>query len=255
MNEILKIKHLHKTYNSISNETLAVSDTSFTIYEGEFVSLVGSSGCGKSTILNIIAGLDNDYTGLVKFKSGTTTSYMLQDDTLFPWLNVLDNALLGLKIQKKLTTENINYVKGLLTKYGLKDFMYKKVTDLSGGMKQRVALIRTLAIEPDILLLDEPFSALDYQTRLMVTDDIYKILKQEGITAIMVTHDISEAISMSDRVIVLSQRPATVKNIYNIEFDIEHRTPLNCRESPQFSKYFNTMWKELEEYDKEAEKK
>ena len=141
MNEILKIKHLHKTYNSISNETLAVSDTSFTVYEGEFVSLVGSSGCGKSTILNIIAGLDNDYTGLVKFKSGTTTSYMLQDDTLFPWLNVLDNALLGLKIQKKLTTENINYVKGLLTKYGLKDLMYKKVIDLSGCMNHRVSLI------------------------------------------------------------------------------------------------------------------
>lgn len=138
MNEILKIKHLHKTYNSISNETLAVSDTSFTVYDGEFVSIVGSSGCGKSTILNIIAGLDNDYTGLVKFKSGTTTSYMLQDDTLFPWLNVLDNALLGLKIQKKLTIDNINYVKNLLNKYGLKDFMYKKVTDLSGGMKQRV---------------------------------------------------------------------------------------------------------------------
>lgn len=141
MNEILKIKHLHKTYNSISNETLAVSDTSFTVYDGEFVSIVGSSGCGKSTILNIIAGLDNDYTGLVKFKSGTTTSYMLQDDTLFPWLNVLDNALLGLKIQKKLTIDNINYVKNLLNKYGLKDFMYKKVTDLSGGMKQRVGWI------------------------------------------------------------------------------------------------------------------
>ena len=155
------------------------------------------------------------------------------------------------KVSRKMSKqENIYYVYEFL--YEFKD---KYPMQLSGGMRQRVALIRTLAIRPQILLLDEAFSALDYQTRLMVTDDIYKILKQEGITAIMVTHDISEAISMSDRVIVLSQRPATVKNIYNIEFDIEHRTPLNCRESPQFSKYFNTMWKELEEYDKEAEKK
>ena len=143
----------------------------------------------------------------------------------------------------------------LLKKYGLYEFKDKYPMQLSGGMRQRVALIRTLAIRPNILLLDEAFSALDYQTRLMVTEDIYKILKQEGITAIMVTHDISEAISMSDRVIVLSQRPATVKDIYTIDFEMENRTPLNCRENPKFSKYFNIMWKELEEYDKEEEKK
>ena len=246
MNEILKIKHLHKTYNSISNETLAVSDTSFTVYDGEFVSIVGSSGCGKSTILNIIAGLDNDYTGLVKFKSGTTTSYMLQDDTLFPWLNVLDNALLGLKIQKKLTIDNINYVKNLLTKYGLKDFMYKKVTDLSGGMKQRVALIRTIATKPNLVLLDEPFSALDYQNRLTVSVDVYNILKKEGITTIMVTHDLSEALSISSKVIVMSKRPTKVKNIYNLDFD-NNLSPLERRKTSIFNEYLDLLWRDIDE--------
>ena len=179
---------------------------------------------------------------------------MLQKDNLLEWRTIYKNVLLGLEIQKVLTETNRKYVIELLKKYGLYEFRNKYPTQLSGGMRQRVALIRTLAVRPNILLLDEAFSALDYQTRLMVTEDIYKILKDENITAIMVTHDISEAISMSDRVIVLSQRPATVKNIYNIEFDIENRTPLNCRESPKFSKYFNLMWKELEEYDKASGK-
>ena len=178
---------------------------------------------------------------------------MLQKDNLLEWRTIYKNVLFGLEIQKALTEENKKYVIELLKKYGLYEFRNKYPTQLSGGMRQRVALIRTLAIRPNILLLDEAFSALDYQTRLMVTEDIYRILKNENITAIMVTHDISEAISMSDRVIVLSQRPATVKSIYDIKFDIENRTPLSCRESPKFSKYFNLMWKELEKYDKAAE--
>ena len=170
------------------------------------------------------------------------------------WRTIYKNVLLGLEIQKALTEENKNYAIELLKKYGLYEFRNKYPTQLSGGMRQRVALIRTLAIRPKVLLLDEAFSALDYQTRLMVTEDIYKILKAENITVLMVTHDISEAISMSDRVVVLSQRPATVKNIFTIDFEMENRTPLNCREKPKFSKYFNIMWKELEEYDKEAGK-
>ena len=149
---------------------------------------------------------------------------------------------------------NKKYVESLLKKYGLYEFKDKYPMQLSGGMRQRVALIRTLAVRPTVLLLDEAFSALDYQTRLMVTEDIYKILKNEDITTIMVTHDISEAISMADRVIVLSNRPATVKNVYDIKFDVENRTPLNCREDPKFSKYFNIMWRELEKYDKEETK-
>ena len=172
---------------------------------------------------------------------------MLQKDNLLEWRTIYKNVLLGLEIQKNITTENKKYVEELLKKYGLYEFKDKYPRQLSGGMRQRVALIRTLAIRPRILLLDEAFSALDYQTRLMVTEDIYKILKNENITALMVTHDISEAISMSDRVIVLTHRPATVKKIYDIDFEMENRTPLNCREKPKFSKYFNLMWKELEE--------
>ena len=188
-----------------------------------------------------------------KLKSNGKIGYMLQKDNLLEWRTIYKNVLLGLEIQKSNTEENKKYVLNLLKKYGLYEFKDKYPMQLSGGMRQRVALIRTLAIRPKILLLDEAFSALDAQTRLMVTEDIYKILKQENITALMVTHDISEAISMSDRVVVLSQRPATVKNMYTIDFEIPNRTPLNCRESPKFSDYFNTMWKELEEYDKAAE--
>lgn len=246
MNEILKIKHLNKTYNSLLSETHAVSDVSFNVYKGEFISIVGTSGCGKSTILNIIAGLDKDYSGLVKFKGNITTSYMLQDDTLFPWLNVLENASLGLKIQKKLTKENINYVKNLLIKYGLKDFMYKKVTDLSGGMKQRVALIRTIATKPDLVLLDEPFSALDYQNRLKVSMDVHKILKNEQITTIMVTHDLSEALSISSRVIVISKRPSKIKNIYSLNFD-KDLSPLERRNTNIFNEYLNILWRDIDE--------
>ena len=175
---------------------------------------------------------------------------MLQKDNLLEWRTIYKNVLLGLEIQRENTDENKNYVEGLLKKYGLYEFKDKYPTQLSGGMRQRVALIRTLAIRPNILLLDEAFSALDYQTRLMVTEDIYKILKNENITALMVTHDISEAISMSDRVIVLSHRPAIVKKIYDIDFEMEDRTPLNCREKPKFSKYFNLMWKEMEDKEK-----
>lgn len=175
---------------------------------------------------------------------------MLQKDNLLEWRTIYKNVILGLEIQQSNTPENKQYVIELLKKYGLYEFKDKYPTQLSGGMRQRVALIRTLAIRPSILLLDEAFSALDYQTRLMVTEDIYKILKNENITALMVTHDISEAISMSDRVIVLSKRPASVKKIYDIDFEMENRTPLNCRENPKFSKYFNLMWKELEERNK-----
>ena len=197
------------------SETYALKNINFDVKTGEFVSIIGPSGCGKSTLLSIIAGLENKTEGEIYIDG--KLGYMLQKDNLLEWRTIYKNVLLGLEIKKTLTEENKNYVLELLKKYGLYEFKDKYPMQLSGGMRQRVALIRTLAIRPNILLLDEAFSALDYQTRLMVTEDIYKILKQEGITAIMVTHDISEAISMSDRVIVLSNRPATVKNIYTIE--------------------------------------
>ena len=243
MKKIMEVKNICKTYQSQNGEIEALKNISFDIYEGEYISIIGPSGCGKSTLLSIISGLENKTSGEIYIDG--KIGYMLQKDNLLEWRTIYKNVLLGLEIQKENTSENRAYVEELLKKYGLYDFKDKYPTQLSGGMRQRVALIRTLAIRPKILLLDEAFSALDYQTRLMVTEDVYKILKVENITALMVTHDISEAISMSDRVIVLSHRPATVRKIYTVDFEMENRTPLNCRENPKFSKYFNLMWKEL----------
>ena len=243
MKEVLKVKNISKIYQAENGEIEAVRDVSFSVEEGEFVSLIGPSGCGKSTVLSIIAGLEEKTSGDIEIDG--QIGYMLQKDSLLEWLTIYKNVLFGLEIKNIKTTENVEYVENLLKKYNLYEFKDKYPNQLSGGMRQRAALIRTLAIKPKILLLDEAFSALDYQTRIMVTKDIYDILKNEHITALIVTHDISEAISMSDRVIVLSNRPATIKEIHTIDFEMENRTPLNCRESPKFSKYFDTIWKGL----------
>ena len=241
---ILRVENINKTYQAKNGEIIALDNISFDVKNGEYISIIGPSGCGKSTLLSIIAGLEKQTSGniVVKEKIG----YMLQRDNLLEWRTILNNVLFGLEVQKTKTKENKKYAIELLKKYGLYEFKDKYPGQLSGGMRQRVALIRTLAIKPKILLLDEAFSALDYQTRLMVTDDIYKILKNENITAIMVTHDISEAIAMSDRIVVLTKRPAKVKNIHKIDFEIANKTPLNCRENSKFTKYFNVLWKELE---------
>lgn len=244
MKEVLKVKNISKKYQAENGEVEALKNISFSIEEGEFVSLIGPSGCGKSTVLSIIAGLEEKSSGTIEIDG--EIGYMLQKDSLLEWLTIYKNALFGLEIRNQKTKENVEYVDNLLKKYNLYEFKDKYPNQLSGGMRQRAALIRTLAIKPKILLLDEAFSALDYQTRIMVTKDIYDILKNEHITTLMVTHDISEAISMSDRVIVLSNRPAVVKEIHKIEFEMEKRTPLNCRESPKFSKYFDTIWKGLD---------
>lgn len=248
MKKILEVKDICKTYQAQNGEIEALKDISFDVKEGEFISIIGPSGCGKSTLLSIIAGLESKTSGEIYIDG--KIGYMLQKDNLLEWRTIYNNVLLGLEIQKSNTQSNKKYVEELLKKYGLYEFKDKYPMQLSGGMRQRVALIRTLAIRPNILLLDEAFSALDYQTRLMVTEDIYKILKNENIATLMVTHDISEAISMSDRIVVLSTRPATVKNIHEIDFEMNNRTPLNCREKPKFSKYFNLMWKELDEHEK-----
>jgi len=252
MKEVLKLVNISKNYQSVNGEIEALSKINFNVYNGEFVSIIGPSGCGKSTLLSIIAGLEEQSSGKLYIDSKETNGisdkigYMLQKDSLLEWRTIYNNVILGLEIRKIKTKENEEYVKELLKKYNLYEFKDKYPSQLSGGMRQRVALIRTLAIKPQILLLDEAFSALDYQTRIMVTKDIYTILKNENITTIMVTHDISESISMSDRVVVLSKRPATVKKIYTIDFEIPNRTPINCRESPKFSKYFDNLWKELD---------
>ena len=251
MNAILEVKNVGKKYQNKEGEVLALNNINFIVKEGEFVSIIGPSGCGKSTLLSIIAGLEEKTEGDIYIEDdkiegiSSKIGYMLQRDCLLEWRNILSNTLFGLEIKGIKTKENIEYVNGLLKKYNLYDFKNKYPSELSGGMRQRVALIRTLAVKPKILLLDEAFSALDYQTRIMVTEDIYSILKKENITTIMVTHDISEAISMADRVFVLSKRPGTIKDIHKIDFEMENRTPINCRQSPKFSKYFDTLWKEL----------
>ena len=190
MKKILEVKNICKTYQAKNGEIEALKNISFDIKEGEYISIIGPSGCGKSTLLSIISGLENKTSGEIYIDG--KIGYMLQKDNLLEWRTIYKNVLLGLEIQKENTSENREYVEKLLKKYGLYEFKEKYPAQLSGGMRQRVALIRTLAIRPKILLLDEAFSALDYQTRLMVTEDIFKILKAENITALMVTHDLSE---------------------------------------------------------------
>lgn len=249
MNKIITIKNLNKKYYTKDKEINAIKDISLDVYEGEFLAIVGPSGCGKSTLLNIIGGIDNKNSGDIIVNNNIKIGYMLQNDCLFSWLNILDNCLLGLRINNLLTEDNVKYVKELINTYGLTDFMYSYPSSLSGGMRQRVALIRTLALRPDILLLDEPFSALDYQTRLSVADDVYKIIKENNKTVIMITHDIGEACSVADRVVVLTDRPSKVKKIFNINMK-NKSTPINNRKCPEFSIYYDMIWKEIDIHDK-----
>ena len=245
---ILEIKNLSKIYHNEKGEMLALKDISFSIKKKEFISIVGPSGCGKSTILTILANILKKSQGKIKFNiKNPKIGYMLQEDSLFPWRTVLDNACLGLEIRKEKTEKNKNKVIKLLKKYGLGEFINNYPDSLSGGLKQRVALIRTLAINPDILLLDEPFSALDYQTRLSLSDDLKRIIKNENKTAIMVTHDIGEAISMSDKIVIISNRPGIVKKIIKVELK-NPGTPTENRKDSNFIKYYDMIWKELDNH-------
>lgn len=245
MNNILEINNLRKVYHNTNGEIVAVDNFSFNLKQGEFIGIVGPSGCGKSTILSMLCHLEDKTSGEINYIGSNNIGYMLQQDALFEWRNILDNCLIGLELNKTLNEDNKNYVINLLNTYGLKDFIKSYPDNLSGGMRQRVALIRTLATKPDILLMDEPFSALDYQSRLKISDDIYKILRKEHKSMIMVTHDIAEAISMCDKVIVLSNRPATIKNIY--EINLEHKsTPINNRSDKNFTKYYEQIWKDID---------
>ena len=256
---MLKLENVALNYYSKNGETLALENISFEVQQGELISIVGPSGCGKTTILSLISGLIKPSKGSIKINnkdvSPNNSGYMFQKDHLFDWRTIEKNVYLGIEIQqqkykkyekeeqRRRITEDKNHAIELLKKYGLYEFKDKYPNQLSGGMRQRVALIRTLALKPEILLLDEAFSALDFQTRLNVCNDVHNILKSENKTAIMVTHDISEAISMSDRVIVLTSRPAKVKTIHNIK--LTSKTPLSRREEAQFNEYFNQIWEEL----------
>ncbi len=247
-NNLLEIKNLSKIYHNEKQEIFALEDVNFNVKSREFISIVGPSGCGKSTILTILADILDKSKGEIKFNiENPKIGYMLQEDSLFPWRTVLDNACLGLEIKGKLNNKSKKNVIELLEKYGLGEFINSYPDSLSGGLKQRVALIRTLALNPDILLLDEPFSALDYQTRLALSDDLYRIIKNEDKTAIMVTHDIAEAISMSDRIIIISNRPGTVKNIIDVKLETKGN-PTENRKDKNFAKYYDIIWKELDHH-------
>ncbi len=239
--EILRFHDVSLIYHTKRGETVAAEHLSFSVDEGEFVVIIGPSGCGKTTLLSLAAGLLNPSEGMVE-RNGTC-GYMLQKDELFPWRTIEKNITLPLEIKRQNTSQNRKRATALAAKYGLGDFLDSYPSQLSGGMRQRAALIRTLATDPDILLLDEPFSALDYQTRLNVTEDVSKIIRTEGKTALMITHDISEAISLADRILVLSKRPARVAFTHDMDFD--EANPLKRREEIGFSAWFELLWKEL----------
>lgn len=249
MNEILKFNDVSYFYQTKNDEIFALNKITFNVLEEDFVSIVGPSGCGKTTILSLIAGLLKPSSGKVILDGSEKIDtkkigYMFQRDMLFDWRSVWKNITLGIELQKPDDKEKkLQLAEELLKKYSLYNFKNKKPRELSGGMRQRVALIRTLVMEPKLLLLDEPFSALDFQTRLTLCDDVYEILKSEKKTAILVTHDISEAISMSNKIIVLSSRPAKIKD--EIKLNLSGTSPLKKRDDPSFRGYFDLIWREL----------
>ena len=243
MKPLLDLTDVNYTYQTAEGETPAVKNLSFRVFPDHFLGIIGPSGCGKSTILSLIAGLIQPNSG--KIAVSAEIGYMLQKDHLFEWRTIYKNVILGLEIQNRMTEKNLEHVEQLLRDYGLDQFRNARPSELSGGMRQRAALIRTLALNPDLLLLDEPFSALDYQTRLQVCDDVYRIIRKEKKTIILVTHDLSEAISMADRVLILSHRPATVQEIVSIHFADSGLLPMERRQASEFKQYFNEIWKEL----------
>lgn len=216
---LINICNLSKTYHTLTKEIKALENITYNIEENKIISVVGPSGCGKSTLLNLITELEKPSDGYIRNNRDLTIGYMMQSSALLPWLTVFDNACLGLDIKKIHNEDSIKYVNDLLKKYDLYDFKDEYPNNLSGGMKQRLALIRTLAIKPNILLLDEPFSKLDIETRKNISNDVYKIIKELNITTILITHDIEEALSLSNDIIILTKRPGKIKAVYKLNFD------------------------------------
>ncbi|MBR2974841.1 MAG: ABC transporter ATP-binding protein [Clostridia bacterium] len=240
---VLRFDNVSKVFFSATQETVALQNLSFEVKNGEFVAIIGPSGCGKSTILSLICGLIEPTSGKIETFDGGSVGYMLQRDHLFEWRTIEKNVTLGLEIKKLLDQSNLSFVRALMEKYGIAEFANRYPHELSGGMRQRVALIRTLATNPQLLLLDEPFSALDFQTRLAVCDDVHRVIKSENKTALLVTHDISEAISMADRIIVLTKRPARV--LVEHVTNLGQETPLKRREDKSFGKQFEYLYHQL----------
>ena len=241
MKNILRFDNVTHIYHTARGEVVAAKNLSFSVNEGEFVAIIGPSGCGKTTLLSLAAGLLKPSGGTIERQG--SYGYMLQKDELFPWRTIEKNIFLPLEIKKQNTPEARERALSLARKYGLGDFLTGYPAQLSGGMRQRAALIRTLATNPDVLLLDEPFSALDYQTRLNVCEDVSNIIRSEGKTALLITHDISEAISLADRILVLTARPARVSHAHTLDFG--NIPPLKRREQSGFSGWFEQLWGEL----------
>lgn len=248
MSKIVELKNVYKSFYTEEGEILVLENVNLSLEKGKILGILGPSGSGKSTILNILTNLLQPTSGEVKIEG--KIGYMFQKDHLLEWRTIMDNITIGLEIQHSKTPEAMERIERLLKIYDIWEFRNRYPKELSGGMRQRVALIRTLATDPDVLLLDEPFSALDYQTRLMVSDDIYKIIRKEKKEAILVTHDLSEGIAMADQIAVLSKRPATIKGFHDISLTTKgEKTPLTSRNAPEFKDYFDLLWKELEVYD------
>lgn len=250
MSDILNVDNISYSYHSLQGETKALDHITFSIGRGEFVAIVGPSGCGKSTLFSLLSGLRQPEEGTITYhyESASTTNkigYMLQKDNLFEWRNIIRNVSLGLEINHINSNERSENVERLLKEYGLYEFSKKHPSELSGGMKQRAALIRTLAMDPELLLLDEPFSALDYQTRSFVSDDISRLIRRSGKTMLIITHDLSEAVSIADKIIVLTNRPATVKEVLEIHLSGDNITPLTARNAPEFNEYLNHLWEAI----------
>lgn len=252
MEQIFTVNHVSYAYHTMQGEVPALSDITFSVNSGDFVAIVGPSGCGKSTLLNLLAGLLTPESGNIRLFGRPMTpqlryhiGYMLQSDQLLEWRTIYKNVMLGLEIRHQVADDTKAYARQLLKDYGLENFMNARPSQLSGGMRQRAALVRTLVLKPDLLFLDEPFSALDYQTRLHVGNDIGTIIRKEKKTAIMVTHDLSEAVSMADRIIILSKRPGRIQKIVSAKFP-DALTPMERRNTDEFKNYFNLIWEELQ---------
>ena len=251
MEHIFEVDHVNFAYQSIQGEIPALSDITFSVHPGEFIAVVGPSGCGKSTLLNLLSGMLQPESGKIFLFGQPLTpelrchmGYMLQDDQLLEWRSIYKNVILGLEVRHQLTEQTKAYARTLLDNYGLLAFADSRPSQLSGGMRQRAALVRTLVLKPDLLFLDEPFSALDYQTRLSAGNDIGTIIRSEKKTAILVTHDLSEAVSLADRILILSKRPGKIQKIISIDMPKEF-TPMQRRGADTFKYYFNLIWKEL----------